>query len=423
MWRTHPIPSTFLSFFFDTAMTFSRARTFALACALAGIALPAAAQDPDDPFETARFRLGAIRFTPVVELTNLGTDSNVFNEPDNPRSDTTAAIGPTVKFWMRPGIARLSGRTGGQYLYFREYDSQRAWNTAHDLKVEFLLTRLTPFASVEYIDSKDRVGYEIDSRSRRRDLAGTVGTGVRIGGKTQLVASYRRFHGEYDEEETFLGATLARELNRDEEQAELQFRYALTPLTTFVVRNELGRDRFESTGLRDSDSLRVMPGFELQPAALISGTIFVGYRHFDAKDARVEDYSGIAAAVSAVYVRNATKFEVRVDRDLAYSYSIERPYYALLDSGLVVTHRFPQRWEAVGRVSRQALAYRLADPEAADAPTDRGYTYGAGIGVLPAETLRLGFDVLYSTRRSEVAGRRDFDGTRLFGSISYGIRQ
>jgi hypothetical protein len=404
-------------------MTFPRARTFALACALAGIALPAAAQDPEDPFETARFRLGPIRFTPLLEVTSLGRDSNVFNEADNPRSDTTAAVGPTIRYWMHPGALRVSGRSGGQYLYFREYDSQRAWNSAHDLKVELVMTRLTPFVIGEYIDSKDRVGYEIDSRSRRRDLAATVGTGVRVGGKTEIVASYRRFKGEYDEDETFLGATLARELNHEEERTELQFRHALTPLTTLVVRNELGRDRFETTTLRDSDSVRIMPGFELKPDALVSGAVFVGYRRFDALAAGVDDYSGLVAAVNAIYVRDATRFEVRVDRDLAYSYSTERPYYALLDAGLTVTHRFPSPWEVVGRVGRQTLAYRLSEGTAGDAPTDHGYIYGAGIGVLPADTLRLGLDVIYSTRRSEVAGRRDFEGTRIFGSISYGIRQ
>jgi hypothetical protein len=404
-------------------MTSSRACALALACLLVGGAHPAAAQEPEDPFETARFRMGAVRFTPALEVTSLGRDSNVFNEADEPKSDTTAAIGPTVRFWMRPASLRISGQAGGQYLYFREYDSQRAWNTRSDLKIELLLARLTPFVSGEYVDTKDRVGYEIDSRSRRRDIAGAVGTALRLGGKTGIVAGYSRRQGAYDEDETFLGATLARELNREEERAEVQFRYALTPLTTFVLRNELGRDRFDSSSLRDSDSLRIMPGFELKPAALISGSVFVGYRRFDALDDRIEDYSGVVAAVNATYVRNATRFEVKVDRDLAYSYSIQRPYYALLDTGLVVTHRFPSRWEAVGRLSRQTLAYRVSDAAAGEPPTDHGYSYGAGIGVLPVETLRLGFDVIYSTRRSEVGDRRDFDGTRVFGSISYGIRQ
>ena len=101
-----------------------------LVYAALGGAVPAAAQETDDPFETARFRFGPVRFTPALELTSLGRDTNVFNEADDPKSDTTAAFGPSVRLWMRPGGSRLSARVGGQYLFFKEYDNQRAWNTA-----------------------------------------------------------------------------------------------------------------------------------------------------------------------------------------------------------------------------------------------------------------------------------------------------
>lgn len=385
--------------------------------------MPCAAQESDDPFDTARFRFGPLRLTPVVELTNLGTDSNVFNESDDPKSDTTAAFGPLVRFWMRPGAVRISGRTGAQYLYFREYDSQRAWNMQHELRAEWMLGRLTPFVGGEYLNTKDRLGYEIDSRSRRRDISATAGLGVRLGARSQVVGSYRRFKAEYDEDETFLGATLARELNHEEERAELQYRHALTPLTTLVIRNEYGKDRFETSQLRNSESFRIMPGFEFKPAALVAGSVFVGYRHFDAAVPIMSDYSGVVAEVAASYAHNGTRFEVGANRDLAYSYSIERPYYALLDTRLVVTHRLAAPFELVGRLGRQNLAYRMANGDDASAPTDRGYVYGAGAGYLPGEMLRLGFDVIYSTRRSEVAGRRDYEGLRVFGSVTYGIRQ
>ena len=70
---------------------------------------PALAQEaPDDPFEKARFQWGPIRFTPTLEITSLGRDSNVFNEVVNPKSDFTAAIGPAVKMWMRPARTRLT---------------------------------------------------------------------------------------------------------------------------------------------------------------------------------------------------------------------------------------------------------------------------------------------------------------------------
>ena len=104
----------------------------ALAFVCAGIATPsiAAAQEAEDPFETARFRLGPVRFTPGIRITSVGSDSNVFNESEDPKSDTTAAFGPGVELWMRPLGTRFSGKFGGQYLYFKDWDSQRSWNTA-----------------------------------------------------------------------------------------------------------------------------------------------------------------------------------------------------------------------------------------------------------------------------------------------------
>ena len=48
-----------------------------------------------DPADAARFRLGAFRFTPSIAISNIGRDNNVFNEADDPKSDTTAALETT----------------------------------------------------------------------------------------------------------------------------------------------------------------------------------------------------------------------------------------------------------------------------------------------------------------------------------------
>jgi len=401
-------------------------RALALVCACAGASsVPAAAQMTEDPFETARFRLGPVRFTPAIEISSLGHDSNVFNDAEDPKSDTTAAFGPAVQLWMRPGGTRLSARLGGQYLYFKEFDNQRAWNTNSEARWEVPLARLTPFIAGSYVNSRERQGYEIDSRSRRRDDSVTAGTMFRFSGKTSVVVSFRRFNVAYDEKESFLGTALADALNRREDTTKVQFRYALTPLTTLVVDTDVARDRFKVTGVRDTDSVMVRPGFELNPLALISGRVFVGYRGFTPLDENLPEYRGVVAAVDATYIRGSTRFEVRVDRDLAYSYEPTRPYYALLDTGLTVTQRVTTAWELVGRGSRQVLAYRQLESLAAtlEPQRDRGWVYGGGIGYLLGETFRIGFDTNYYTRRSELQGRRDYEGLRMFGSISYGIQQ
>jgi hypothetical protein len=405
-------------------MKYVSLRALALVCAFSATAGSVQAQEPEDPYETARFRFGPIRFTPALEITSLGHDSNVFNEADNPKADTTAAFGPLVQIWMRPGGTRFTARTGGQYLYFREFANERAWNTHNEAKWEVPMARLSPFVEGRYVNTQERQGYEIDSRARRRDDAVAFGSGLRLSGKTEFVVSFRRSHVKYDEQETFLGAALAETLNRREDQTRVQFRYALTPLTTFVVDTDLLQDRFELTPLRDTDSVRVLPGFELKPLALISGRVFVGYRQFSPLSPAIPEYQGLAAAVNATYVRGSTKFDVKVDRDVFYSYELQRPYYALFDAGLTVTQRVTRSWELVGRGSRQLLSYRqLASLGDVDGGVDRGYVYGGGIGYLAGETLRLGVDANYSTRHTEVAGRQDYEGLRVFGSIRYGIRQ
>jgi hypothetical protein len=96
----------------------------------------------------------------------------------------------------------------------------------------------------------------------------------------------------------------------------------------------------------------------------------------------------------------------------------------LLDAGVTLTQRVTRSWELVGRASRQILDYRqLETAGAADAGTDHGYIYGGGIGYRVGEALRLGADANYSTRRSDFEDSRDYEGLRVFGSISYGIRQ
>ena len=399
-------------------------RALALVCAFSSAGVSASAQEVEDPYETARFRFGPIRFTPAIEVTSLGHDSNVFNEPENPKGDTTAAFGPMVQIWMRPGGTRLSARLGGQYLYFKEFADQRAWNTRNEAKWEVPLARLTPFVEGRYVNSQERQGYEIDSRARRHDDSFAGGTSLRVSGKTELVFSFKRSNIEYDEDEAYQGTSLANELNRREDISRMQFRYSLTPLTTFVVEGDFGRDRFDVANVRDTDSIKVMPGLDIKPLALVSGKLFVGYRAFDPLSAEVPDYRGLVARVEATYVRSSTRFEVKVDRDVAYSYEALRPYYALLDAGLTVTQRVTRSWELVGRGSRQRLAYRqVASEGGADAGTDKGYVAGGGVGYRMGETLRLGVDANYYTRRSEVEGRSDYEGLRVFGSISYGIRQ
>ena len=367
-----------------------------------------------------------LRFTPSIAVSNIGVDNNVFNETEDPKQDTTAAVGPAINLWLHLGKARLSGNATGQYLYYKTYASQRAWNSKSEALFEVPMPHLKPFIGGSYLNSRERPGFEIDARARRRDVNVKLGTDIRLSGKTTLVLSGSRDVLRYDRDETLLGSDLAKTLDHRTDTELLQLRYALTPLTTFVVSADSLQDRFVSSSARNADSLRVMPGFELKPFALISGKVSVGFRHFNVLDTGTPDFNGVVASVDARYVLRATQFSTRVNRDISYSFEPTSPYYALTDIGLEITQRVTRSWDALVRGGWQSLAYRNAAGSASSAGlplrVDHGTVYGAGARYRLGETARIGVDANYYRRDSQNTFRT-YDGLRVGASVSYGTSQ
>jgi hypothetical protein len=400
------------------------------------LAAPAYAQN-EIPADTGRFQFGPLRFTPWIALTDIGFDTNVFNEADRPKRDFTTAVGPASNFWMNVGRSRIRAKSAGQYLFFNKYDTQRSWTTTNEGRWEVPLARVTPFVIGAYNSTRQRPSYEIDSRARQRQRSYGAGTELQLSGKSQLVLTGRRSSFEFDDQDAFFGATLAETLNRDVSAEEVQLRTSLTPLTTFVVRAEAIQDRFELSPVRDANSLRMMGGFELKPLALISGSGFVGIRRFTPSDSRVPDYLGVVASVKAMSTIAATRLEVHVVRDLDYSFEDAQPYYALTDVNLAVTERLSYRWDVVGRVGWQSLGYRNLGAQGAQGAqgavgavgasdlerVDRGAVYGTGVGYRIGRLLRLGFDMNYFHRDARSSVQHDFSGLRVGGSVTYGMPQ
>jgi hypothetical protein len=250
-----------------------------------------------------------------------------------------------------------------------------------------------------------------------------LGTDIQLSGKTTLVLSGSRDILRYDRDETFLGAGLADALDHYTNTERLQLRNALTPLTTFVVSVDSLQDRFDASTARNADSLRVMPGFELKPFALISGKVSVGFRHFNVLEPGTPDFNGVVASVDARYVLRATQFSTRVNRDVSYSFEPTSPYYALTDLGLEITQRVTRSWDALVRGGWQTLAYRNAASSVSfPQRVDHGTVYGAGARYRLGETAHIGVDANYYRRDSRNTFR-NYDGLRIGASVSYGTSQ
>lgn len=396
-----------------------------MVCCLA-LATVVQAQDlPQDPSELARYHVGAIRFTPYIVISDFGVDTNVYNESDaaNPKQDTTATLGPGVNYWLKLGAGRLEAQSDVTYTWFQTYSDQRSFNTANRAKLSFPMSRVTPFVDGLYTTGRRRVSYEIDSRSYSTDTEFGGGLDVRVTAKSTL--RFEGHHGgvDFKQDEYFDGTNLRDALNRNYTSTGVSWRESLTPLTTFSVRTEYQQDRFDYSPIKDANGLRIMPGFDFAPAALIGGKVYIGYRHFETLDATVPDFQGLVADVGANYRLRATKFDVTFNRDIAYSYQETEPYYLLTDVGLKVLQKITHHWDVLGNVGRQWLGYQTVD--AGGGVTldreDRSYYVGGGVGYEFAEDLRVGFGVNYYGRTSNTVTFNHYNGLRMGASITYGL--
>ena len=381
----------------------------------------AAAQDESGAPVAARFRLGPLALSPAIAVNDVGFDSNVFNDPADPKGDFTATVIPKVDLWLQLGSALVSGRAAVSYVYFHEYASERAFNTDTALKLEFPDARIRPYVSGTYLNAMDRQGYEIDARVRREDGTGTVGLDVPIGSTLTIGVSGARQRIRYDDTAIYDGVSLAQSLTRDADAAKASLGVQVAPLTTLLVEAEAAWDSFPGAPDKNAESVRMVAGIDFKPLALLEGGARVGYRTFDIADPRVQDFSGVVALVNLAYpVTEGTRFEVRGQRDVSYSYSLEEPYYVLSVITGTVTQRLFGPVDLKGRAGWERLEYVPAAGTAAPSAshTDHETQYGGSVEFRLGEARRLGFNVDVYRRRSPVDDR-NFDTIRAGVSLSF----
>jgi hypothetical protein len=374
----------------------------------------------DDPVAEARIRIAAFAFDPRVVLTNLGTDTNVFNTIENPQSDFTFALKPGTDVFLRTGrgLVTLSGNV--EFVYFSEFESERSINSDVMGRYDFRFNRLRPYASASWLDTRERPGYEIDVRARHYEADYHAGTDLRVASKSILRVDYRHLNYRFAGDEAFDGRALHEELNRTLRALEFSWRQRLTALTTWVTRASRDTERFEFEDLRNADSFRVSSGFELGRFALIRGSAFVGFRTLQPADGGIfPEFTGVTADVDVSYTApSQTRLGAAVDRDLQYSYQNATPYYVQTGWTGTLTQRITGRWDLQLSGGRDRLAYQAIVPSL-DARTDSIRRFSAGVGYMFGEQARISFDVKSHDRNSELPGR-EYTGIRAGVSVNYG---
>lgn len=404
---------------------------FAAALTLLILSAPVSAQQqllpppPDADSSVSQIRLGPFWLNPSIALTNAGVDTNVFNLPEDqhPRNDFTFTITPQTNVWLRMGRSWLGGVVKEDLVWYQKYESERASNESYTLGWIAPLTRVRFGAETNWLDTRDRVGYEVDARLQHTDLTYNGSAELRALSKTFVGVKASQHQVDYASDSSYRGFSVREQLNRAETAVDLTVRYQVTPLTNLLFQGGRQEDRFDLDPLRDSNSMRFAVGVTFDPFALIKGSAQIGYRRFEPLSAAVPGYEGSTAQVDLSYVAlGSTKVSVQALRDVQYSYQVTQPYYLQTGGTFAVTQRISGPIDAGARLTLQQLAYR--NREGLDAllgeRVDHVRMYGGSVGYNAGPDLRIAFNVDQQTRDSEVDHQR-YRGLRMGLSVTYGL--
>jgi len=383
--------------------------------------MPAAAgsqQSIDDIRERYRFNTGPFYVDPSILLKELGVDTNVFNQAGETNADFVTVVAPqasvAVPFSNR---ALVTSQLGTDFVYYAQYASERSIDPQAAVRAEFYARRLTFFGEGSYLNTRERLNYEIDLRARHleKDLSGGVAVRATTRLTVELVAS--RGQIRFDGDDYFGGQRLKETLDRDTQVFGVTARQRRNGLTTFGLRYENQTDRFPLSPIRDTDSSRVMPGVELRPRALLNGSAWVGYRHFEPKAAALPSQAGLVSQLAISYtLLGATMFGITYDRDYQFAYEALTPYFIDNSVGVFVRRSLGARFDVRGNVARHRYAYQPITSGPILAALDRVDTtdnYGFNVGYRLNRQTRAGVGLSYWTRDSTRLDFRDYTGLRV----------
>ena len=209
--------------------------TACLAAFLMALSVPAGAaagqaEPPADPREAARMHIGPFYFTPELRIEELGVDTNVFNSADE-RRDFTFTVAPAVDLRVPFGRrALITAIASTDLVYYHRYASERSFDPDVAVRGDLFLNRLTLFAEPSYLNTRQRLNFELDARVRRDERAVSAGARLRISAKSDVEVAAGGRRTRFDADATFNGTSLRETLNRESRQVSLTLRHALTPV-------------------------------------------------------------------------------------------------------------------------------------------------------------------------------------------------
>jgi hypothetical protein len=279
--------------------------------------------------EQARWKFGPLWIRPVIVLTNVGYDTNVYGTSYNQVKDYTLTAGPgfTVYLPLKKKVV-FKFYESPQYVYFFETRRERTWNNYLNGEVNFALNKIFITAGMGYSQARERWNTEIDIRPRRKEASLQASALWQMTKKSSFAVGFRRARYEY-ENLYYEWFNVRDQLNREENCVNGTAYYQLSSRTRFFVDGEYGFFNFMNpSNFRDSKSYGLYGGFEFSPFGKVRGRVKLGYKFFDSIAPNRKDYKGLVGDTN-VSVRLLRVLSVRGSyrRDVQFSLWYDNTYF------------------------------------------------------------------------------------------------
>jgi hypothetical protein len=361
---------------------------------------------------TGVLRIGPARIAPGVVVREAGWDSNLFDEPVDPKEDYVIAVAPDAAVFMRLPMLQISAYGGVDINRYLEYESENSTGYAARARLDFIISRVRPFVGGGRTRIRERPNGEIDVRANRLNQEWSGGLAYDLSDHSQIYGSFVqntvRYYDAFEE-----GVDLSAALNHHRNSGSAGVRTDLTPLATLTVSGTYSEDLFHNEPLRNATDREIGGTLRIAPEAMVSGIASVSYKDFQPVSPDAKPFRGVAAQGTLTYsFLEVGRLTFVGLRDTEYSFDSGEAYYVENTATLYYTHRLFGGVDAQVRGGRSMFDYSYSN--VTPAHKDRLDTVGGSVGYNLNNRTRISANYEFARRRSPVLAERNYDRRRIY---------
>jgi hypothetical protein len=303
---------------------------------------------------TTRGKSGPFRYNMAIQVENAGYDSDLYYGYTLEQvPDYTFTAGLNFRAFLpikKKVVFEVSAIP--QYAFYLRTKNERALNGEFNGQIHFVLDRVYFQLGGGFSTVRDRLGPEVTVRVRHQynDVFGLLLW--QPSKDASFAFQYRRFFYRYADL-IVAGSNLRDTLNRTEDYINIRAYLQQVSRARFFLDGEYGIYNFAEalSSDRNSRSYSAYGGIELAPAEGgefqirgIQGRLNLGYKYFDIRDPRGQDYSGLVGnSTLALGIFKTTALQAFFDRDVQFSAYSDFNYYLQTTYGGGIVHFFSRR--------------------------------------------------------------------------------